>query len=132
MLVQINTNTNTITDKDTSTNINSNSDKCKICYTNYMEDMCYSCEKCRKEACFTCTNIRICFQFLSMVIPPMQRGGGGQIVCVSSCLALHPAKNLAAYCATKVNPTLAYDQSFEFHSKGSVPLKFSYQLVESF
>uniref|UniRef100_A0A0N5AES4 Oxidoreductase, short chain dehydrogenase/reductase family protein n=1 Tax=Syphacia muris TaxID=451379 RepID=A0A0N5AES4_9BILA len=40
-------------------------------------------------------------QLLSMVLKPMRRNGGGQIVSVSSCLGYAPVKYLAAYSATK-------------------------------
>lgn len=40
-------------------------------------------------------------QFLSMVLEPMRRNGGGQIISLSSCLGIRPAKNLAAYSSTK-------------------------------
>lgn len=40
-------------------------------------------------------------EFLSIVLPTMERHGGGQIICVSSCLAYRPAPYLAAYCAAK-------------------------------
>ncbi|VDD96503.1 unnamed protein product [Enterobius vermicularis] len=36
-----------------------------------------------------------------MVLGPMNKNGGGQIVCVSSCLGLRPTKKLAAYSSTK-------------------------------
>ncbi|KAK6048020.1 hypothetical protein COOONC_14475, partial [Cooperia oncophora] len=39
--------------------------------------------------------------FLSMVLGPMERGGGGQIVAVSSAQALMPSRFLAVYSATK-------------------------------
>uniref|UniRef100_A0A0M3HXN0 Hydroxysteroid dehydrogenase-like protein 1 n=1 Tax=Ascaris lumbricoides TaxID=6252 RepID=A0A0M3HXN0_ASCLU len=39
--------------------------------------------------------------FLSMVLPPMERNGGGQIVVMSSILSYRPFPYLAAYCAAK-------------------------------
>ncbi|VDM44817.1 unnamed protein product [Toxocara canis] len=40
-------------------------------------------------------------EFLSMVLPPMERHGGGQIVVMSSILSFRPLPYLAAYCAAK-------------------------------
>uniref|UniRef100_A0A0M3INC4 Oxidoreductase, short chain dehydrogenase/reductase family protein n=2 Tax=Ascaris TaxID=6251 RepID=A0A0M3INC4_ASCLU len=40
-------------------------------------------------------------EFLSMVLPPMERNGGGQIVVMSSILSYRPFPYLAAYCAAK-------------------------------
>ncbi|VDK25301.1 unnamed protein product [Anisakis simplex] len=38
---------------------------------------------------------------MSMVIPPMERNGGGQIVVMSSILSFNPFPYLGAYCAAK-------------------------------
>ncbi|PIO58639.1 hypothetical protein TELCIR_19921, partial [Teladorsagia circumcincta] len=41
-------------------------------------------------------------EFLSMVLPPMERCGGGQIVVLSSSQGIKPIPLLAAYSAAKV------------------------------
>ncbi|GMT15258.1 hypothetical protein PFISCL1PPCAC_6555, partial [Pristionchus fissidentatus] len=40
-------------------------------------------------------------EFLSMVLPPMERHGGGQIVVLSSSQGYRPIPGLATYCAAK-------------------------------
>lgn len=40
-------------------------------------------------------------EFLSCVLPPMEKSGGGQIVVLSSSQGVRPIPMLAAYCATK-------------------------------
>lgn len=41
-------------------------------------------------------------EFLSCVLPAMEKTGGGQIVVLSSSQGVRPIPMLAAYCATKV------------------------------
>ncbi|KAK6037365.1 hypothetical protein COOONC_25130 [Cooperia oncophora] len=41
-------------------------------------------------------------EFISMVLPPMEKRGGGQIVVLSSCLGIRPIPYVASYSAGKV------------------------------